>query len=517
MPVHRTPSVPTDLDVDLAQDLAGLAAREPHRMYARERGRSVTVGDLDAEVDRVVSVLAEAGVGPGTRVAVSLPNSALHIAVVFALMRHRALWVPLNTKLKGAPLAHLLDDSGATHLIAERDGSIAQAVDAQLRAEHGCGLDVLASLSKDAGVVLSRGREVGDVPDPIPDTALLMYTSGTTGPPKGVRVTQAMLRAAALGAVEVTDVAVGDVLYLWEPIFHIGGAQVLLIPLYTRASLAITERFSASRFWTEVHQFDVTHIHYLGGILQILLQCPETDLERDNRVRVAWGAGATPAVREACAKRFGFALHETYGMTETSSIVTVNRGVADHGVGSPLPWFDVRIAADDDEPGAVGEILVRGHIPGLLTPGYLGRPEADAAARDGDWFRTGDNGYLDETGHLHFVGRASDSIRVRGENVSAWQVEDVVARHPDVDRCAVVGVPSDVGESDILLLITSPRPQMVDARAVVEWASDHLAPFQLPRYVRVIDEMPLTPSQRVAKHELPRGLQNAIDCAPRPI
>jgi len=516
MPAGRTPSIPTGLDVDLAQELAALAVREPDRLYARERGRSVTIGDLDAEVDRVASVLADAGVGPGTRVAVSLSNSALHIAVVFSLMRRGALWVPLNTKLKGAPLAHLLADSGATHLIAEAHGPIAKEVDAQRRTEHGRGLDVLAALSQDAGVVLARCRETAEVQDPIPGTALLMYTSGTTGPPKGVRVTQAMLRAAALGAMEVTDVAAGDVLYLWEPIFHIGGAQVLLIPLYAHASLAITERFSASRFWAEVQQFDVTHIHYLGGILQILLQRPATDLERDNRVRVAWGAGATPAVREACARRFGFALHETYGMTETSSIVTVNRGVPDHGVGSPLPWFDIRIAGDDNEPGAVGEILVRGHVPGLLTPGYLGRPEADAAARDGDWFRTGDNGYLDETGNLHFVGRASDSIRVRGENVSAWQVEDVVARHPDVDRCAVVGVPSQVGESDILLLMTSPRRQTVDPRAVVEWASDHLAPFQLPRYVRVIDEMPLTPSQRVAKHELPRGLENAIDCTPRP-
>ncbi|WP_309248140.1 AMP-binding protein [Rothia santali] len=342
------------------------------------------------------------------------------------------------------------------------------------------------------------------------EAVLLMYTSGTTGPPKGVLVTESMLKAAALGALQVTQPRDGDVFYVWEPLFHIGGAQVVFLPLLHRLELALAPRFSASRFWEDVRDFGVTHIHYLGGVLQILLQRPPTEAERENRVRVAWGAGATPAVREACAGRFGFALNECYGMTETSSIVTVNRDDAEGGVGRPLPWFEVSIEATEGKPPGHGEILVGERVPGLLTEGYLGNPEASRSARSGAWFRTGDHGHLDAAGGLHFDGRGSDSIRVRGENVSAWQVEDVFGLHPDVDRCAVVGVEAEVGEQEMLLLVTAAGGARVDARGLLSWGTERLAAFQVPRYVKVIDEMPLTPSQRIAKHRLSRDLEGAV-------
>lgn len=497
---------------DIATELANLAARDPGRRYARVVDRDISVGALNAEVDALAAILDRAGVGPGARVAVALSNTVVHVALVFALMRRGALWVPLNPKLKGLPLTHLLSDSATTHLVAVAGSGIAAAVDNARRTQHGCGLTDVAALP-DGYVRVWRCDGGGELPDPVPDTSLVMYTSGTTGPPKGVRVTQTMLRAAAIGAAEVTDVRPGDVLYLWEPIFHIGGAQTLLIPLLTDASLALTPRFSASRFWSDVRQFDVTHIHYLGGVLQMLLRLPETRIERDNRVRVAWGAGATQAVRDACRRRFRFALHETYGMTETSSIVTANSGQPDEGVGRPLPWFDVRLDGHDEpKPGATGEILVRGRVPGLLTPGYLSNATATRASHDGEWFRTGDIGRWDEAGALHFEGRASDSIRVRGENVSAWQVEDVFARHPDVDRCAVVGVSADVGEQEMMLVVATSDGRAVDPWELTTWAGDHLAAFQLPRYVKIVDEMPLTPSQRVAKAQLPKDLAGAVDC-----
>ncbi|SKC70834.1 AMP-binding protein [Krasilnikoviella flava] len=494
---------------DIAAELAALVADRPGRLYAVAGERRVTVGELDAAVDRVREVLADAGIGRGARVAVALPNTVEHVVVVFALVRAGVLWVPLNPRLKGAPLAHLLHDSGATHLVAERGDDVVAAVAAS-RPGHEEGLGAGITVADEAGTATQLWR-LGDAPGGVvPGTSLLLYTSGTTGPPKGVRVSQSMLRAAAVGALAVTDARAGDVLYVWEPIFHVGGAQTLLMPLYADVSLALARRFSASGFWGDVVRTGATHVHYLGGILQILLQRPVTALERGHRVRVAWGAGATPAIWEECRRRFGFAVHECYGMTETSSIVTVNTEGPDQGVGRPLPWFEVRAGEGNGGPG---EILVRPLHPGLLTPGYLGNPEASAAARTGEWFRTGDHGTLDAAGNLHFHGRASDSIRVRGENVSAWQVEDVYGRHPDVDRCAVVGAAADVGEQEMVLLLTLRAGAEHDARSVVAWGADHLAPFQVPRYVRTLDEMPLTPSQRVAKHQLPRGLDGALDCA----
>ena len=492
-----------------AKRLAEQAAADPARAYAVEQGRTTTLAEFDALVDRVAESIAGAGVDRTARVAVSLPTTVLHAAVVFAVLRQGALWVPINNHLKGAPLEHLMADSGATHFVADQAAEIVVAVDDVHQSRHGASLDAGESIPDplDTGVRIWCVDGGQTRPTQVPDTSVLMYTSGTTGPPKGVRVSESMLRASAIGAVYVTDVRPGDVLYVWEPLFHIGGAQTLLMPLYSESHLALAPKFSASRFWDDVVRVGATHVHYLGGILQILLQLPESAAERQHQVRVAWGAGATPAVWDACERRFGFALHECYGMTETSSIVTVNRGERDGGIGAPLPWFDVRIDGQPDhEVGTVGEIVVRPRTPGLVTPGYLDNEEATNKARDGEWFRTGDHGCWDESGRVHFQGRASDSIRVRGENVSAWQVEDVFAQHPDVDRCAIVGVSADVGEQEMLLVITAADGRTVDPEAVRAWGTERLARFQVPRYVKVIDAMPLTPSQRIAKHRLPKDL-----------
>ena len=501
-----------------AARLSEQAAADPHRLYAVEEGRETSLADFDEFVDRVAATLADSDVDDRARVAIALPTTVLHAAAIFAVLRRGALWVPLNTQLKGAPLEHLLADSGATHLVGQPESEIVAAVDGVRRSQYGQGISSGDEIPDPIGAHVRVWRIDGgqSCPDPVPDTSLLMYTSGTTGPPKGVRVSESMLRASAVGAVHVTDVRPGDVLYVWEPLFHIGGAQTLLMPLYSESQLALAPRFSASRFWEDVCRVGATHVHYLGGILQILLQLPESEAERRHGVRVAWGAGATPAVWDACERRFGFALHECYGMTETSSIVTVNRGERGGGVGAPLPWFDVRIDGQSGVvPGEVGEILVRPRIQGIVTTGYLGNDEATRKARDGEWFRTGDQGHWDESGRVHFQGRASDSVRVRGENVSAWQVEDVFAQHPDVDRCAVVGVTADVGEQEMLLVLTAADGRSVDPEAVRAWGADQLARFQLPRYVKVIDSMPLTPSQRISKHRLSTDLDDAVDCSVR--
>lgn len=506
---ERTTLVEAQTFIDgpaLADALASLGRDEPQRTYLRDRAGAVTAAELDGRVDAAVAHLRGLGVDASSRVALALPVSVEHVVLIFALLRIGALWIPLNPQLQGEPLGHQLRDSGATAVVTESFGPLLD----HLPAASGSALPGVADA---APVLVEIVQDLGaeDAAEDAAGACLLMYTSGTTGPPKGALVSETMLRAAVLGALEVTRPRTGDVLYVWEPLFHIGGAQVVFLPLFAQVSLALAPRFSASRFWQDVVDFDVTHIHYLGGVLQILLQLPATEHERRNRVRVAWGAGATPEVRAACRDRYGFALHECYGMTEASSIVTVNRNEPDGGVGLPLPWVELEVG----EPGAadrpdVGEVLVRGRVPGLLTAGYLGRPEASAGARDGEWFRTGDLGRLDERGRLHFAGRGSDSIRVRGENVSAWQIESVFGLHPDVGRCAVVGVDAQVGEQEMLLLLTAAEGRQLDPAAVLEWGGRRLARFQVPRYARVVEEMPLTPSQRIAKHRLPKELDAAV-------
>lgn len=483
---------------------------------ARDRGadRYIAMGDdvltltqlCDAVHDMRRRLLA-AGLRPGDRVAVMLPNHIDHAVLVLALLCLRVVWVPVNPRLRGQPLAHQLRSSDpAMILIDQCFGEQLDAVD-----------DSLAERVTDWGSAFLTQSHATTEYDPggeaaADDLVSVMYTSGTTGPAKGVQVTDRMLRAAAVGAALTSTPRDGDVYFVWEPLCHVGGAQVLLLPLLRPLSLAMVERFSASRFWDQATELGATHIHHLGGILPMLLSKPARVVERRHRVRISWGGGMTAQSWRAAEDRFGIEVRECYGMTEASSISTCNTSGPDDGIGRALPYFDVRVR---DESGAEapegtrGEIVLRPHERGLVTPGYLDDPDATAAAwRDG-WWHTGDAGRVHD-GSLHYAGRLGDSLRHGGENVSAWEVESVVNTHPDVAESALVGVPAAEGEQDLLLFVLPANGQL-DAANLVPWCRERLARYQVPRYVATVDEFPKTASERVIKSQLPRDLARCYD------
>jgi crotonobetaine/carnitine-CoA ligase len=337
------------------------------------------------------------------------------------------------------------------------------------------------------------------------DVAAIMYTSGTTGPAKGVLVTHRMLRLAAEAVAVCSDAKDHDNFYMWEPFFHIGGAQVLLLPLVRNVTLTISDRFSASRFWDELRQAGSTHIHHLGGIVQILLKQPVSEKDRDHNVRIAWGGGCAIEVWRAFEERFGVQIRECYGMSEASSRTTFNdRGVVG-SVGRTVPWLTVKLI---DKHGAIvrqgkGEIVVNASIDGAIFPGYYRNPEATAKALRAEGFFTGDLGSWDEDGNLFFHGRMTDSVRCKGENVSAWEVEHVVADHPDVEDCAMIGVAAEIGEQDIKLFVQLKSGSIPDAHELNDWLKSRLAHYQLPRYIAFVSSFERTPSQRIMKHKLP--------------
>ena len=498
-------------DVTLRALLERRAARDPHRVYLVRGGRSLTFSELDAAVNRLANGLAERGIGKGTRVAVMLDNHPELVCLFFALAKLGALQIPVNTRLKGDPLAYLL----------------AHAEPAMIIAESGYAPVVGAAVADDTIPVVRRGADgtppsrdasafaglwsASDAPPPGSPTAshvlTVLYTSGTTGPPKGVLVTDKMHRACAAASAMAADVRPGDVMHLWEPLYHIGGIQVLVLALEHDVTIALGGRFSASGFWREVRESGATQIHFLGGILQMLLAQPPRADDRDHRVRVAWGGGAAADVWRAFEARFAVQVRESYGMTEASSLTSINVDARFGSVGRPAPWFEVRIAADDGAPlgpGARGEILVREREPGLITPGYFRDRQATARAiRDG-WLHTGDLGYLDAEGYLHFCGRSKDCVRHRGENVSAWEVERVVERLDGVEECAVIGVASEVGEEDIKLFVKPSHGAVLDPDTVFAWCAQRLAGYQVPRYLAVVDGFEKTSTQRIRKETLPR-------------
>uniref|UniRef100_UPI003F6F0BBF AMP-binding protein n=1 Tax=Elioraea sp. TaxID=2185103 RepID=UPI003F6F0BBF len=270
-------------------------------------------------------------------------------------------------------------------------------------------------------------------------------------------------------------------------------------------------RFSASRFWAQAAETGATHIHYLGGILQMLLKQPPGPHERAHRVRIAWGAGCPAEQWREIERRFGLTVRECYGMTEASSITTWNAAGTPGAIGRPVPWFSVTLRDADGREVPAGEIVVRSAVPGAIFPGYFRDQEASAAVlRDGA-LHTGDLGAWDGTGALVYRGRRADAVRCRGETVSAWEVEQVAAAHPTVESCAMIGVPAEIGEQDIKLFVKLRAGASLEPVALSAWLAARLASYQNPRYIALVDDFPRTPSERIRKHALPTGRADCWD------
>lgn len=506
---------------EIVEWLARRGREDRDRPACRFGETVLSFGALAGAVEALARGLQRVGVRPGDHVAVLLPNHPDHVVAFLALIRLGAVQVPGNIRLRTEGLRYLLAHAEARVVVA--DPALLPELGSALGALEG--LDLVVWWGK--GPAVGRARAVswaevwggpGRLPPPPGGDPLvsITYTSGTTGPPKGVLVSEAMYRAAGEAAGLLADVRPGDVLLTWEPLYHIGGSQVILTVLRYGVTMALLPRFRASTFWAEARAQSATHVHHLGGLVGILMKQPPRPDDAWHSVRVSWGGGVPVTLWEAYERRFGLRVREGYGLTEGASFSTVNLEGRVGSVGRPLPAFEIRVVADDGRPlgpRQVGEIVQRARVPGLLTRGYYRDPAATAAALRDGWLHTGDLGYQDEDGFLYLVGRKTDSVRRRGEHVSAWEVEHVVQLHPAVAECAVIGVPSGLGAGDEeIKLVVRPAPgARLDPAALVAWCEARLAPFQVPRYVEVVEEFPRTPSERIRKDLLSRAVDGCWD------
>jgi len=482
--------------------LARRVAGAPDTVFAKFSGTPLSFAELGARSDAVAHWLRREGVRRGDRVALMARNSPDAIALLFAIGKAGAVWVPVNVQQRGEGLSYILGHSAPSLIVADSD---LVATVAETRTEA-----PIWQLGADVGTrqLEAALRNDGPFAEPAPaaeDPFAIMYTSGTTGRPKGVIVSHRMLRLSGEAVTLVSGAEDGNVMFMWEPLFHIGGAQMIVLPLIREVMLALVPRFSASRFWQEVKETGASHIHFLGGILQLLLKQPESPLDRRHGARIAWGGGCPREIWRPFERRFGVEIRECYGMTEASSVTTCNDRRVVGSVGRPLPWFDVTLIGSDGKPvppGGRGEIVVGTRLPGALTQGYFEDAEATARALRNGALHTGDIGSFDADGNMTFHGRMSDNVRVKGENVTAFEVESVAGKHPDVEDCAMIGVASDLGEQDIKLLVKLRPGATLTPAALSEWLGARLAPYQSPRYLAFVPEFERTPSQRIMKHRL---------------
>jgi crotonobetaine/carnitine-CoA ligase len=500
----------------VASLLDSRAAVAPQRECLVYEQRATTYAELRERVGRAARLLHERGVRAGDRVGVMSTNHPSTVVLLFALARIGAVMVPVNPDYKAAEAAYVFGHAQvcgvlcapeALPVVREAVASVQPAPWLMLNRSDGNDLpvfdDALAAITGDA----PADAQTPDAP------CVFIYTSGTTGFPKGVMHGQRALILAGEGFVARMHLQPDDRLLCILPMFHINALFYSLAgALAAGATLILVPRFSASTFWHEAARTRATEANTIAAVSNILLRRPRSEFVPGHSLRKVYGAPFTAETYQVFEHEFGVpTLIEGYGMSEIPGALN-NPFEGPHKIGSmgrpslhPDPTVQLaRLKIVDDEgrdlpDGEVGELVVQ--TP-LVMQGYYRDPEQTRAAfRDG-WFLTGDLARRDADGYFWFVARKKDIIRKRGENISGAELDRVVESHPRVLQAAAIPVPDALGEDEILIAVVPKPGAQVTPQEVADWCRQHLAAIKVPRYVAIVESLPLTPTMRVAKYQM---------------
>ncbi|MBU1670121.1 MAG: AMP-binding protein [Actinobacteria bacterium] len=506
----------TIADATLLGDLQERKARENGgRAFLGYEGRMLSYRDMDRNSNLVAHGLLDSGLGPGDGVAIMMRNCPEYLDVFYATQKTGMYAVPVNTSLKGDGLVHIMGSSESRAVVVDhcswesfaavrdRLPGIDTVVfdggeDATVPEEAPPGCIDLASFYEGDGRERPAARPVRG------ELSLLLYTSGTTGLPKGTVFRYGDSRIDFLNVVGRLLYDRDDNLYTYMPLFHGNALMVSVVPaLFADARMTLAPRFSARRFWDDVRECGATTFNAVGAVLEILERQPPSPRDREHDVRMVIGASNIPDTIKAFEERFGLEILTIYGATDSGLGVMINVCNAPKGsMGKPVASKCRVITEEGGEarPGEVGELQM--YLGKGRPIEYYGDDRATGEKVVDGWVMTGDMVTRDEKNNYYFVGRDIERIRRRGENITCLDVEREVFKHPAVEECAVYGVPSDLGEDEVMVAVVLREGAALEPAELTRFLDDKLAAFSIPRYVRFMDELPKNELFKIIKKDL---------------
>lgn len=512
-PETKDPRIPSRNRV-ITRDLINRFAHEtPEKVLVKfdDNGEEWSYAQFHDLIVQTSIGLQSLGVQQGDHVLVFAPNCREQIRIFFAINYIGAVYVPINTAYKGHLLEHVINVSDAklavfhTSLVSRLEGIEHHKLE-QLLVLGGAAENSPLPATTYEDVMLPASGDLAPLQRPIEpwDPMSIIFTSGTTGPSKGVLSSYLHLWSNA-GPDTWTFVRNDDRYLINSPMFHIGGMGPMYCMLARGASFAMVDRFDTSTYWQSVRNTGCTIGFLLGVMATFLEKQPERPDDANNPLRLTLMV-PLPGNSEAFSKRFGVDVHTIFNMTEVSSPIISEPNPTTRGTcGKVRPGVEVRLVDEFDcevPVGTIGEMLVRTDRPWGMNSGYYKNADATAKAWRNGWFHTGDAFIKDEDGNFFFVDRMKDAIRRRGENISSFEVEAEVTAFPDISEAAAVAVPSDLGEDEVMVIVAPVTGRTIHPENLIEFLRERMAYFMIPRYVRILPELPKTPSNKVMKHEL---------------